>query len=746
MRGILDVRRVASVIKSTMALFLAFIGVCLAGPTFAVTVTTTSLPAGTVGAAYSATLAASSGTTPYKWTLSAGSLPAGLALSTAGAITGTPTTAATSSFTVKVTDSAKRTATATKALSIVVSAPTPAVAVSPARVGVVAAQSVTFNSTTSDPSGVTWSASGSTCSGTACGSFSATSSASGVAVTYTAPSVAGTYTVTATGNSLTTKSASATVGVTDLAAVTTYHYDATRAGANTHEYALTPKTVSSTTFGKRFSCTVDGAIYAQPLWVANLSVGGVTRNVVFVATQHDSVYAFDADTNTSPCSPLWKASLIDASHGGTTGEASVVSCGTGALVGNGYCDIGPEVGITGTPVIDASTNTMYVVTKSAIAATSTVFQRLHAIDLTTGAEKFGGPAAISGSYPGTGSGGSVVTFDPRQQHQRPGLALSNGIVYVAWASHEDKAPYFGWVMSFNASTLAPLKVFNTTPNVGYGGIWMGGGAPSVDANTGDLFVITGNGVFDATNATPPNNDLGDSLLQLGSDLTLLGYFTPSDQATDNSTDADFGSGGTAILADLPVNGSNPTHLIIGGGKDGYLYLLNRDVLTGLGDGFAWERFSFGNAIFGTAAYWNSSIYLAGSGGPLQAFALSGTTAKIATTRTSASSATFGFPGSTPSVSSAGASTNGIVWALDNSKYCTKQSPGCAAAVLHAYDATNLATELWNSTQGTGNAPGYAVKFTVPTVVNGKVYVGTRGNNNGTSGTISGELDVYGLLP
>jgi hypothetical protein len=277
---------------------------------------------------------------------------------------------------------------------------------------------------------------------------------------------------------------------------------------------------------------------------------------------------------------------------------------------------------------------------------------------------------------------------------------------------------------------------------------MGGGAPAADSS-GNLYVITGNGNFDATNLSAPNNDYGDSFLKLSSNLTVSQYFTPSDQSSDNLNDQDFGSGGAAILVDLAPNGSNPTHLVLGGGKDGNLYLLNRDQMGGSGDTNAWQVLSLGNGIFGTAAFWNSAFYLAGTGGRLQEFSLNSSTAKLNTSPISTTTATFGFPGATPSVSSMPNDTNGIVWALDNSHYCTPQSPGCGPAVLHAYDATNLATELWNSSQGSGNSAGYAVKFTVPTVANGKVYIGTRGNNIGgadSSTTVPGELDVYGLLP
>ena len=622
------------------------------------------------------------------------------------------------------------------------------VSLSPKRAGLAITQTLSITPTTSDSAGVDWSATGSNCSGNTCGSFSSAGSPSEVPVTYTAPGAAGLYTITATSRSDGSNTASITVAVTDLPGVLTYHNNLSRNGANTQEYALTTSSVTSSTFGKLFSCTVDGAIYGQPLWVPNVTISAATHNVVFVATQHDSLYAFDADTNSSPCTPLWHANLIDSAHGGTPGETSVPSSGAGALVGNGYDNIAPEVGVTGTPVIDLTTNTLYVVSKSVISPFAfTFYQRLHAIDLLTGNEKFSGPVTIAGKYPGTGDGGTTTSFSAQQQNQRAGLVLANGIVYIAWGSHEDQTPYYGWVMGYNATDLSQRSVLNVTPNVGYGGVWMDGGAPAVDSSN-NLYLITGNGTFDATNASAPNNDYGDSFLKLNSNLAISQYFTPSDESTDNGSDLDFGSGGAPILLDLPVNGSNPTHLIIGGGKDGYLYLLNRDNMGGSGDSNAWQQITLPNPIFATGAFWKSNFYLATVGGSLQAFSLSSSTAKL-TPASNATSATFGFPGATPSVSSRPDNSNGIVWILDNSQYCTPQSPGCGPAILHAFDANNLATELWNSTQGTGNAAGHALKFTVPTVANGKVYIGTRGNNTGgidSSTSIPGELDVYGILP
>lgn len=505
--------------------------------------------------------------------------------------------------------------------------------------------------------------------------------------------------------------------------------------------------MSPSTFGKLFSCTVDAAVYAQPLWVPNLTIASAKHNVILVATQNDSLYAFDADTNSTPCTPLWHANLIDSAHGANSGEASVPSYGSGALVGAGNGDIVPEVGVTGTPVIDPTTNTLYVVSKSVISSGLSFYQRLHAIDLLTGNEKFSGPVTIAATYPGTADGGTSITFVPRQENQRPGLALVNGVVYIAWASHEDTPPYYGWVIGYNASDLSQASAFNDTPNTGLGGIWMGGGAPAADSS-GNLYLITSNGNFDATSSSAPNNDYGDSFLELTGRLSVSQYFTPSDQATDYSQNNDFGSGGAVVLIDLPANASNPTHLVLGGGKDASLYVLNRDNLGGFGDTNAWQQITLPNPIFATGAFWNFNFYLATIGASLQAYSLSSSTAKL-TLSPNATSTTFGYPGATPSVSSMPDNTNGIVWALDNSQFCTPQSPGCGPAVLHAYDAGNLATEFWNSTQGTGNSAGNAIKFTVPTVANGRVYIGTRGNNAGgadSSTSIPGELDVYGILP
>jgi hypothetical protein len=557
---------------------------------------------------------------------------------------------------------------------------------------------------------------------------------------YTAGST-GVHTIVATSAANPTQTATSTVAVTDLAGVYTYHNDVSRDGVNSQEYALTTANVKSS-FGKLAACAVDGAIYAQPLWVANVTVNGGPHNVIFVATAHDSLFAIDADSTS--CTQLWMVSLIDAAHGATAGETPIPSVAGDALVGAGYGDIQPEIGVTGTPVIDPATGILYVVSKSVGTSQTLFYQRLHAIDITTGNEETGSPIGITATVPGTATGGTTVLFSAKQENQRPGLALANGNVYLAWAAHEDSAPWFGWVMAYqyNGSSFTQTAAFNTAPNAGDGGIWMSGGAPAVDSG-GNVYLSTGNGQFDAGSVSPPNNDYGDSLLQLTSSLAVNQYFTPSDEANLFQTDGDFGAGGTALLADLP-SGNTVTHALVCGGKDGSLYVLNRDLLGGMGDVFAVQKIALGHGLFSTAALWNGSLFVSPAGGALTAYGLTPSTVQFGLTSVSAHS--YSWPGATPSVSATG-TQNGLVWALDNHNYCTKQSQACGPAVLHAYDATDLATELWNSSTNSGDAAGYAVKFTVPTVANGRVYVGTRGNNAGgvdSSTSKAGELDIYGL--
>jgi len=610
------------------------------------------------------------------------------------------------------------------------------VTISPKRGGLTLSQTMPFTATVTNDvgnAGVTWSMSS--------GSLTTQSTS---AATYMAPNSAGVVTVTATSVADGSQSASATIGVTDLAGVFTYHNDLSRDGVNAQEYALTTANVATATFGKLFSCATDGAMYAQPLWVANLPMQSGTHNVIFEATTHDTVFAFDADAN--PCVKYWSTSLLGS------GETWV----SNSDVGTG--NIQPDVGVIGTPVIDAATNTIYVVSKSKTSGSSctpatSCFQRLHALSLIDGSEKFGGPTNISAaiSVPGTGDGssGGNVTFNTLRENQRPGLVLSGGVVYVTWASHGDNGPYHGWVIGYNKSTLALVATFNCNPNGSDAGIWMGGGAPSADSS-GNLYFLTGNGTFDVNTG---GSDYGDSTVKLSTSggLSVAGYFTPADQQNLENGDTDHGSGGAAILVDQPAS-APVQHLMIGGGKEGNMFLLNRDNMGGYGANFTpndsnvVQKFSVGNGIFSTAAFFNNGLYVAGAGGHLNVFAFNTTTGQFNAAQTSQSPTSFGFPGATPSISAQG-TANGIAWALNNNAYCTAQSSACGPTVLHAYDATNLATELWNSSLSAGDAAGNAVKFTVPTVANGKVYLGTRGNDTGNGGTtVPGEVDVYGLKP
>jgi hypothetical protein len=621
--------------------------------------------------------------------LSAASSASGAAI-TYTAPAAVPTPAAVTATATSVKDSQKSAST-TITITAPVSGGTASVAISPVRVALTTGQAQTFTATVTGNAvtSVTWEVDSIPGGNSSVG----TVSASGV---YSPPSSAGTHTVAARSVADTTATASASVSITDFQGVFAYHNDLSRDGVNSQEYALNTSTVKGATFGKRFACAIDAAAYAQPLWVANLAIGGGTHNVLVAATQHDTVYAFDADA--SPCQTYWSKSLLD------NGEKWVTS---GDVNSN---DISPDIGIVGTPVIDPGTNTIYVVSKSKNG--SNFHQRLHALSLIDGSEKFNGPQDITFS-----SGG--VNFNALTQNQRCGLALVNGVVYIAYASHGDNPTYFGWIVGYSASSLNQVALFNDDPGSGFGGIWMSGGAPAADSS-GNLYVITGNGNFDG------NTQFGDSFLKLSTSggINVGSFFSPSNQASENSGDLDFGSGGAAILVD-PSAGPVP-HLAIGGGKDGKMFLLNRDNLGGNSgnDGGAVQAFSVGNMIFATAAFWQNTLYIGPITDHVKSFTLNTSTGQFNTAPASQSPSTFGFPGATPSISAQGG-TNGIVWAIENA----------GTAVLHAYDATNLGSELWDSGNSGADQAGGAVKFTVPTVANGKVYVGT-----------ASEISVYGLSP
>jgi hypothetical protein len=514
--------------------------------------------------------------------------------------------------------------------------------------------------------------------------------------------------------------------------VTTWRYDISRTGQNLNETILNPSDVNATQFGKLFSQAVDGYVYAEPLYLPNVTIGGFTHNVVFVATENDSVYAFDADTNGgSNANPLWFASMLSTAHGAAPGALTVSSNYVGT-------DIIPQVGITGTPVIDPATGTLYVV--SATQEGVNFILRLHALDVTTGAEKLGGPVVITATVPGTGNGssGGSLTFDPEWQNQRPGLLLLNGIVYIGFASHGDGGPWHGWIFGYNATTLRQTGVFCTSPNGGGAGVWMSGAGLAADVVDpvnhpfGRMFIPTGNGDFTATIPYTSGMDYGDSILDLdltNGALTVQDDFTPMGQANLDAFDGDQASGGLMILPNQ-TSGSY-THGLVEAGKSGEVYLLNRDNLGGYnpaGDTVVQELpFEVGNVgSWNTPAYWNGSVYYWAQLDTMKVFPLVN---GLLTGPTATSSETYGYPGANPVISSNG-NTEGIVWTIESDAY-TNNGP----AVLQAHNATNVSTTLYSSnTNLTRDNPGPAVKFTVPTVANGKVYVGTES-----------QLSIYGLL-
>jgi len=584
-----------------------------------------------------------------------------------------------------------------------------AVTVTPVRGGVTITQPLSLTAIVqNDPSnaGVSWTSSGGSLSGQTATSatFAATS--------------AGVYTITATSKTDGTKSAAAVIGVTNLAGVVTWRNDSSRSGANSQEFALTTQNVTTNSFGKIFSCPVDGWVFAQPLWLANVTVGGAQHNVVFIATENDSLYAFDADG--PGCQPVWSTPSVNLIP---SGEKIVPLTD----LENDSFALGPMTGITGTPVIDPSSQTIYLVTLSENSTTGTIIPRLHAINITTGLERPGSPVLISASVSGTGYDNSngTITFNAKFQKQRSALLLLNGIVYICYASYNDTDPYHGWVIGYDASTLAQVTVFNDTPDGGEGGIWMSAGGPAADAQA-NIYLLTGNGDFNANGAGGRN--YGDTFLKLStsSGLSVSDYFTPYDQAALAAADLDLGGGGAVILVDQ-TSGPFP-HLILGGGKDGNLYLVNRDNLgqyNSSNNSQIVQSFALnGNGIYSAPLFWQNTLYAAAANTPLSAYSFSSATSQFQTAPFSVSTQSFGYPGTTPALSAEGTS-NAILWAIDT------------GGVLHAYDPTNLQNEFWNSSQASNNRDnaGATLKFTVPTVANGKVYIGTQT-----------ELDVFGLLP
>ncbi|AGA24482.1 PQQ-binding-like beta-propeller repeat protein [Singulisphaera acidiphila] len=498
--------------------------------------------------------------------------------------------------------------------------------------------------------------------------------------------------------------------------VLTYHNDNARTGQNLTEGVLNAATLNTGSFGKLFSYQVDGDIYAQPLYDTGVLINRTLHDVVYVATTHGSIYAFDATNNLGPnAGPLWATSLIDPANGVTTV--------TGADLNTTNFT---ELGIVGTPVIDKASGTLYVDVMSKVNTTSApiIQHKLHALDITTGKEKFGGPVTIQATVPGTADGGDTVSFNAAKQLQRSALLLNNGVVYVAFASF-DRLPYHGWLMAYNASNLQQVGVFCVTPNSRQGSIWMSGGGPAADAY-GNVYVATANGKFSVDTG---GSDYSNSVLRLvmgGNGLQVADYYTPSNQQLLDSQDQDLGSGGVVVL---PNQAGGPLPLIVAADKNGTIYLLDRDNLGGFhpdsdpivhktpagtigllnGDTNLWL------GAYSTPAYFNNKLYYAAPGDYLKAFSIAG--GQFADDPVSMSSNKFTYPGSTPSISANG-EFGGIVWVLENGK---------TSAVLRAYDASNLGNQIYNSQMsGTRDQLGPGVKFATPTVADGKVFVGSRG--------------------
>jgi Fibronectin type III domain len=539
---------------------------------------------------------------------------------------------------------------------------------------------------------------------------------------YTPPSSVGSHVVTATPSQ--GQPANATIYVSNYAGTFTYHNDNLRTGQDLNETVLTPSNVNPTQFGKLFSYPLDGIAFASPLYVANVNIPGQGyHNVVYVATENDSVYAFDADDRSG--SPLWHVSFL------STG-VTPVPCGD-----TGECgDIPTEIGITSTPVIDPSSGTLYVV--AATKEGTNHVQRLHALDITTGAEKFGGPVVLQASVPGTGdsSSGGVVTFDPLRENQRPGLLLNNGVVYLAFGSHGDNRPWHGWVLGYNASTLQQVVAYNVTPNAYGGGIWQGGGGLAADAN-GDIYFTTSNGTFDVNSG---GVDYGDSIEKLSPTGTVLDYFTPHDQSNMDVNNLDLGAGGPVMLIDQ-TNGPYP-HILISAGKTGTIYVINRDnmghynanndnqiIQSLVGALLATGGAEGGN--YSTPVYFDGYVYFASTNDTLKAFQFSN--GLLSTSPTSQSLLTFPCRGGSFAISANG-NSNGIIWVLEN--VGDPNNDGTVPGILIAYNATNLATELYDSSEaGNRDTMDYPAKFSIPLVANGKVFVAGQT-----------ELVVYGLLP
>ncbi len=497
------------------------------------------------------------------------------------------------------------------------------------------------------------------------------------------------------------------------AQVTTSQYDNMRTGATAAETVLTPANVNAAGFGRLGAFQVDGAVYAQPLFVPGVMVAGKgRRDVVFVATEHDSVYAFDAGQVNG--TPLWHVSFLDEKNGVTSVPGTGISCQ----------DIGPEVGVTATPVIDMETGTLFVLARTMKGGQ--FVQQLHALAVGSGAERSGGPAVIAASVAGMGSDAvnGRLTFNSQRENARTALLLVNHQVMLSWASSCDLEPYHGWVMTYDAKTLKQTGVFNTTPNGREGGIWTSGAGPAADA-AGNIYVATGNGTFDESGE---RTNYGDSVLKLGwteKKLGLLDFFTPHDEAMLDRRDGDLGSSGPLLLPD--VAGAHP-HLLLQPTKGGLIHVLDRDKMGGFNaeQDAVVQTLRMRSGGYGAIAYWNGHVFFASSRDSLRDYRVTGEGLEAV----GASEMRFEHPGASPTISS-NKGANAIVWAVG----LAGTNWEARSEVLYAFDAKDITQPIYTSEQNSArDHAGLAPRFLIPMVAKGRVYFGGRA-----------EVEVYGLL-
>ena len=682
-------------------------------PTIATQPTNQTVTAGQT-ATFSVTAA---GTAPLTYRWQQGAMPISGATAPSYTTPAAATSDSGSTFSVVVSNSAGKITSNAATLTVNAALVVPSITQQPSNQTVTAGQTATFSVTAAGTAPLTyqWQQGATPISGATAPSYTTpatTTSDNGLQFSVLVSNSQG----KATSNAATLTVNAAPPATTD---VLTYHNDIARTGQNLTEATLTSSNVTSATFGKLGFYSVDGLVDAEPLYASSVPVpNNGTHNLLIVPTENDSVYAFDADSG----STIWQITTLKP------GETASDNRGCGQVT--------PEIGVTSTPVIDRTqgpNGAVYVVAMSKDGS-GNYYQRLHALDLALGTELFNGPVDIEATYPGTGdnTNGTSVVFDPKQYKERSALLLLNGVIYTGWASHCDDRPYTGWIMGYSESTLAQTSVLNVTPNGNEGAIWMAGAGLAADS-LGNIYFLDANGDFDTTvnvQGFPSDGDYGNAFMKLSTannELDVADFFEMDNEASENGSDTDLGSGGTIVLPDLTDGSGNTWHLAVGAGKDSNLYLVNRDSMGkfSANNGSIYQELAgaLPGGVFAMPAYFDGTIYYGSVGSPIQAFTI--TNAKLSTSATAQTSNSFGYPGATPSISANG-SNNGIVWAVENT------SP----AVLHAYNTSTL-NELYNSNQASGGRDQFGAgnKFITPMIVNGKVFVGTT---NGVA--------VFGLLP